>query len=240
MCNLAEETQREQITCALLRGYGALADTAAAREASAAAELAELQRLRALENRLLCAERTGSAPEGVPVDARVFFVELLTAAGLALAGTGYACALRTVSGARAHAVLVPRALSHAVMNLISNALAHGTGCSVTASLASTRGQIVLQLENSGALDWAAVADGLATPSQGLCAARMVAERHGGRLLLSARDGQSLVTLSLPLAPAQDAPPPKPCADAADLLCDRLSPVHVGLSTLDVCRGALAC
>ena len=107
----------------------------------------------------------------------------------------------------------PRLIKILLLNLLSNAVRHGAGCSrVSLSLLQTGQNVVLGVDDDGCgipeEDLLRVFDRYryayrldqmnAGPGLGRAAGRMIAQRHGGSLLLESRAGQgTTVRVSLP-------------------------------------------
>ncbi|MCL2023766.1 MAG: hypothetical protein FWG82_05280 [Oscillospiraceae bacterium] len=215
-----EERERDMISCALLRGYGE-------RDAAAAQELEQLRRLRTLQNVKLC---EGEAGRLEMLDMSVFCAELFSAAELALAGTGYhvECEL---TGAGGFCQINQRNTSNVLMNLLTNALLHGENRDVTIKNESYNDAFALIIENRGAFHWNAADVGLAEKGRGLCAASRGILAQRGNLILTQRGRRCKAAA---IFPAQSAAPEQTLTEAvscADLLFDRVSCVHCGLSVL---------
>ncbi len=97
----------------------------------------------------------------------------------------------------------PRLIKILLLNLLSNAVRHGEGCSrISLSLLQTGQNVVLGVELPRVFDRYRYTYRLdqmnAGPGLGLTAVRMIAQRHGGSLLLESRAGQgTTVRVSLP-------------------------------------------
>ncbi|MDR1410175.1 MAG: hypothetical protein LBJ12_07965 [Oscillospiraceae bacterium] len=221
-----EEQYRDSIACALLRGYGA----PSSREEAAHDELIQLRRLRALQNLQLC--RDDDFPGRVDTDLTAYYKELLTAAELCLAGTG--CRVQCVSSALSSGIsrINRRAVAGAAMNLLSNGLIYSIDKTARVSWSTVGGNMLLRIDNNGAFDWGAVDVNRKENGRGLRAVQCVAQAHGGRLWLIERRGVCGAALILPIGCADAASGQKPHPSVEDLLFDRVSPVHVGLSMPD--------
>ena len=112
----------------------------------------------------------------------------------------------------------PRLIRELLMNLLSNAIRHGKGCSrIAVSLLETKQNLVLAVDDDGcgipAEELPLVFDRYrhsfdlskmgAGPGMGLTAARLIAQLHGGTLLLESREGSG-TTLRVSLQRAEGA------------------------------------
>jgi len=189
------------------------------------------KKLRALQNLIACKQTR--LPEEA-FDAAELLEELCRACDFALSGSGR----HVWFYSEAESLPVrgfPRSISNAVLNLIANACQHGTGSEVLLRLRENAaygggamgGGALLEVINAGALDCAALARGAARRGSGLRAVRTAALANGGRLLFHSRAGFVHAVLHLP--PTEKSAQLSPCPDFVELLCDRLSPVYIGLA-----------
>lgn len=129
----------------------------------------------------------------------------------------------------------PRLIKILLMNLLSNAVRHGEGCSrVSLSLLETGQNVVLGVDDDGCgipeQDLPHVFDRYRYPFQlsqmnagpglGLTAVRMIAQAHGGSLLLESRAGQGTtvrVSLQRPRPDQLRSPGEDACFEGNELL-----------------------
>lgn len=124
----------------------------------------------------------------------------------------------------------PELLKSLILNLLSNAIRHGQGCTrVSLSLMESERSVVLAVDDDGCgippEELPQVFDRYrhsfslsqmgAGPGLGLTAARLIAQLHGGTLLLESRQGRG-TTLRISLAREQTQIPPLHAGDPAPL------------------------
>lgn len=186
------------------------------------------RKLRQLEN--MCAA-TAADLALRPYDLREVLEALCYASDLALSGTGKR--VRFYAGNAAPiALCCIRSLETALMNLLLNACLHGTENEVFVTLSARADHAAVSVQNSGICTLPRLHYASLVPGSGLAAAHSAAKAGGGTLLFSQKGTQLTATLCLPLH--SYAATPVPYTDFVDLLCDRLSPVYVGLSGLCRC------
>lgn len=129
------------------------------------------------------------------------------------------------------AVCSPRALSWALLNLLSNAVLYSTGKYIFVFVQETENNIVLRVSNEGAFSRAQFEKAVGTKGGGLWFAERAARAHGGALLCLLEPNYTTLALTIPQK-CPDVYPLCPLESFADLLSDRLSPVYTAFC--DVC------
>jgi hypothetical protein len=143
----------------------------------------------------------------------------------------FCCDLLCGADAPVPAVCSPRALSWALLNLLSNAVLYSTGKYVFVFVQETENNIVLRVSNEGAFSRAQFEKAVGTTGGGLWFAERAARAHGGALLCLLEPNYTTLALTVSKKCPDDYPlfPPE---SFADLLSDRLSPVYTAFC--DVC------
>lgn len=120
----------------------------------------------------------------------------------------------------------PHAVLWAVLNLLSNALLHGTGRYVFLSTARVGKQAAVTVSDAGAYSVPAFFKAQTHAGGGLWFAAQTARLHGGGLYLSKSADFAAVTLTLPTA--AETCPQWILPDFTDWLADGLSPIYTAL------------
>lgn len=128
------------------------------------------------------------------------------------------------------AVCSPRALSWALLNLLSNAVLYSTGKYIFVFVQETENHIILRVSNEGAFSRAQFEKAVQAKGGGLWFAERAARAHGGALLCLW--SQTTRRLRSPFQKMPGRLSPFPPESFANLLSDRLSPVYTAFC--DVC------
>ncbi len=186
-----------------------------------------LHKLRKLQNSIACAQKELPL---APYDLVRLPESLCVASDFALSGSERRVFFRS-EVASLPVFCNARSLAACIMNLLCNALAYGKGSEVLCTLRVKDESALLQIIQQGTLPLARCFKSIHKTGSGLCAADTAARANGCRLLLHNGGGEGRTILCLPLA--AESLPLRELPDFTELLCDRLSPVSVGLN--GICR-----
>ena len=129
------------------------------------------------------------------------------------------------------AVCSPRALSWALLNLLSNAVLYSNGKYIFVFVQETENHIILRVSNEGTFSRAQFEKAVGRKGGGLWFAERAARAHGGALLCLLEPNYTTLALTVSKKCPDGYPLFSP-ESFADLLSDRLSPVYTAFC--DVC------